>query len=82
MSEETTKTILKDNDLRKKELKDAFIFNTTQSIKGKTITLLDDIYTRAKHYGAIAKDALGIFGNSKEKNILLNVVDFVIDRNF
>ena len=49
-------------------------------IKKKKV--LDDIYTRAKHYGAIAKDALGIFDDSKEKNILLNIVDFVIDRNF
>ena len=44
--------------------------------------ILDDIHKRAKHYGAIAKDALGIFNNSKEKKILLNIVDFVIDRNF
>ena len=44
--------------------------------------ILDDIYLRAKHYGAIAKDALGIFKNSKEKKILLNIVSFVIERNF
>ena len=44
--------------------------------------ILDDIYIRAKHYGAVAKDALGIFNDSKEKKALLNIVDFVIDRNF
>ena len=44
--------------------------------------IFDAIHKRAKHYGSIAKDALGIFQNSKEKKILLNVVDFVIERNF
>jgi len=44
--------------------------------------ILDDIHVRAKHYGAIAKDALGIFNDSKEKRILLELVDFTINRNF
>ena len=44
--------------------------------------VFDDIYIRAKHYGAIAKDALGIFDNSKEKKFLINIVDFVINRSF
>ena len=44
--------------------------------------ILNDVQKRAKHYGAVAKDALGIFQNSKEKKILLNLIDFVIDRNF
>ena len=44
--------------------------------------ILDDIYIRAKHYGSVAKDALGIFNDSKAKKLLLNIVDFVIDRNF
>ena len=44
--------------------------------------ILDDIYIRAKHYGSIARDALGVFDNTKEKKVLLNIVDFVIDRNF
>ena len=44
--------------------------------------ILNDIHIRAKHYGAIAKDALGIFDNSKEKKILLELVDFTINRNF
>ena len=37
---------------------------------------------RARHYGAIAHDALGIFPDSEEKTALLDVIDFVIDREF
>ena len=74
-----------ENNFWKKTIQDGQIdpgdFQKACSILKKR-KVLDDIYTRAKHYGAIAKDALGIFGNSKEKNNLLNVVDFVIDRNF
>ncbi|PPR43416.1 MAG: Octaprenyl-diphosphate synthase [Alphaproteobacteria bacterium MarineAlpha6_Bin2] len=44
--------------------------------------ILYDIQKRAKHYSAIAKDALGIFQHSKEKKILLNIIDFIVDRNF
>ena len=44
--------------------------------------ILNDIYVRAKHYGAIAKDALGIFNDSKEKRILLELVDFTVTRSF
>jgi octaprenyl-diphosphate synthase len=44
--------------------------------------ILDDIYIRAKHYGSVAKDALGVFNDAKAKKLLLNIVDFVIDRNF
>ena len=43
---------------------------------------LDDISKRAVHYGAVAKDALEIFPNKKEKKILLELVDFTINRNF
>ena len=74
-----------ENNFWKKTIQDGQIdpgdFQKACSILKKR-KVLDDIYTRAKHYGAIAKDALGIFDNSKEKNILLNIVDFVIDRNF
>jgi len=44
--------------------------------------ILDDILKRAVHYGAVAKDALEIFPNKKEKKILLELVDFTINRNF
>jgi octaprenyl-diphosphate synthase len=35
---------------------------------------------RAAHYGAMAKDALGIFKESAEKRALIEVVDFCIQR--
>ena len=44
--------------------------------------VLNDILDRAKHYGMVAKDALEIFPNKKEKKILLELIDFTINRNF
>ena len=41
---------------------------------------LEDTIERARHYGAMARDALGIFPDSEIKKTLLNVVDFCIDR--
>ena len=74
-----------ENNFWKKTIQDRRIdpgdFEKACSILKKR-EIFDDIHKRAKHYGAIAKDALGIFNNSKEKKILLNIVDFVIDRNF
>ena len=43
---------------------------------------LRDTVERARHYGAIARDALGIFPESAEKRILLDVVDFCIERAY
>jgi len=74
-----------ENNFWKKTIQDGQIspgdFQKACSILKKR-KILDDIHIRAKHYGAIAKDALGIFNDSKEKKTLLNIVDFVIDRNF
>ena len=44
--------------------------------------ILDDIFERANHYGNIAKDALEIFPNKKEKKILVELIDFTLNRNF
>ena len=44
-------------------------------------TLVDTI-ARAQHYGAMAKDALGIFPKSDYRDALINVVDFCIDRAY
>lgn len=41
---------------------------------------LSDTLARAKHYGAIAKDALGLFPASPIKSALLETVDFVVER--
>ncbi|MCB2108227.1 MAG: polyprenyl synthetase family protein, partial [Rhodobacteraceae bacterium] len=43
---------------------------------------LTDTVDRARHYGAIARDALGIFPDSHVKNILLDVIDFCIERAY
>ena len=41
---------------------------------------LEDTVERARHYGAIAKDALAIFPPSEGKQALLDVVDFCVSR--
>ena len=41
---------------------------------------LNDSIDRARHYSAIAKDALGLFPESEIKQALLDVVDFCIER--
>ncbi len=41
---------------------------------------LADTVERARHYGAIARDALGIFPDGEPKRVLLDVVDFCIAR--
>ncbi|HUO54435.1 MAG TPA: polyprenyl synthetase family protein [Rhodoblastus sp.] len=41
---------------------------------------LEDTVERARHYGAMARDALGIFNDSPWKKALLDAVDFCIGR--
>ena len=41
---------------------------------------LEDTIDRARHYGAIARDALALFPNGPMKSALLQVVDFCIAR--
>ncbi len=41
---------------------------------------LEATIERARHYGEIAKDALGIFGDSDAKHALLEIVDFCVSR--
>ena len=43
---------------------------------------LEDTAERARHYGAIAKDALGIFPDSDIKTALVDTVEFCIDRAY
>ena len=43
---------------------------------------LRDAVIRARHYGAIARDALGIFPDSEIKAALLDVIDFSIERAY
>jgi octaprenyl-diphosphate synthase len=41
---------------------------------------LDDTIERARHYGAIARDALALFPPGAMKEALLDTVDFCIER--
>jgi len=41
---------------------------------------LSDSVDRARHYGAIARDALGIFNDCADKRALINLIDFCIQR--
>jgi octaprenyl-diphosphate synthase len=41
---------------------------------------LDDTVARAGHYGAIARDALGLFADCDEKKALIELIDFCIQR--
>jgi octaprenyl-diphosphate synthase len=43
---------------------------------------LYDSIERARHYGAMARDGLGIFPDSEAKRALIDVVDFCIDRAY
>ncbi|USG62773.1 polyprenyl synthetase family protein [Sneathiella marina] len=45
-------------------------------------TALEDTIERARHYGAMAKDALGIFPDSGIKTALQDAVDFSIERAY
>ncbi len=43
---------------------------------------IEDTIERARHYGAMARDALGLFPHSDWKVALLDVVDFCIGRSY
>ncbi len=43
---------------------------------------LSDTVDRARHYGAIARDALGIFADGPEKRALVELIDFCIRRAY
>ena len=43
---------------------------------------LDDSVERARHYGAIARDSLGIFPDGDVKDAMINLIDFCIERPY
>ena len=43
---------------------------------------LSDTVERARHYGAIARDALGIFPDNAQRQALVELVDFCIERAY
>ncbi len=46
----------------------------------KKYRTLSDTVERARHYGAVARDALGLFPESVYKTVLCEVIDFCIER--
>ena len=46
----------------------------------ETHATLADTVERARHYGAVARDALGIFPDSPEKLALIEAIDFCVER--
>ena len=48
----------------------------------KKYEVLSDCFKKAKHFSLIAKDSLGAFENSIEKEKLINIADFAINRIF
>ncbi len=48
----------------------------------ETHKALEDTVERARHYGSIARDALGIFGPSPQKDALAGLIDFCIKRAY
>ena len=43
---------------------------------------LEDTVERARHYGAIARDAMGIFADGPAKHALIEAIDFCIHRAY
>lgn len=43
---------------------------------------LSDSIDRARHYGAIARDALGLFPDQPVKQALLDIIDFTVEREY
>ena len=64
--------------LEEQEIRDEDLDHAMQLIdKHRALT---DSIDRARHYGAMARDALGIFPDSDYKKALIDIVDFCISR--
>jgi len=46
----------------------------------RNYNVVSDCYDKAKHFALIAKDSLGVFDDSKEKQRLINLVDIIVNR--
>ena len=59
-----------------------------QGDRGRAVDLMKkhkaraDTVERARHYGAIARDGLGIFADGPEKSALVEIIDFCIERTY
>jgi octaprenyl-diphosphate synthase len=66
---------LQEGDIGEDDLAEAFALM-------KRHNALNDTMERARHYGAIARDALAIFPDCDVKAALLEAIEFCIDRPF
>ncbi|MGB0748213.1 MAG: polyprenyl synthetase family protein [Magnetospiraceae bacterium] len=66
---------LEDEDRKEGDLEKAIALMTKHGA-------LTDTVARARHYGAIARDALGIFPNGDAKAAMVEAIDFCIDRAY
>jgi octaprenyl-diphosphate synthase len=66
---------MEDMDQREGDLERAIEIMTRHN------TLRDSV-ERARHYGAVARDSLGLFPASPVKTAMLDVIDFVVNRDF
>lgn len=69
------KRVLEDLDQRDEDLKHALALLERHGA-------LRDTIARAAHYGAIARDSLGIFPDGPAKRALVEIVDFCIERAY
>lgn len=69
------KKVLEENLQSEEDLNRAMAYLTKHNA-------IEDTIQRARHYGDIAKDALGIFPKSEAREALLDIVDFAIKRAY
>ena len=65
----------------KKEVRNKIDLEETQKLI-KKYKALETTFKRAEYFVNVSYDALGIFENSEEKNILQNLTSFSLNRSF
>tara|TARA_A100001015_G_scaffold280231_1_gene342199 strand:+ start:560 stop:808 length:249 start_codon:yes stop_codon:yes gene_type:complete len=65
----------------KKNIRDKKDFEEIQKLI-KKYKALETTFKRAEYFVSVSYDALGIFENSEEKNILQNLTSFSLNRSF
>ena len=48
----------------------------------KKYNVEEDCQNKAKHFSIMAKDSLGVFSHSSEKEKITKLTDFLIERNY
>ena len=66
--------------ISKENLKKIDFLNTIELMKKYNVE--EDCQNKAKHFSIMAKDSLGVFSHSSEKEKITKLTDFLIDRNY